>query len=147
MTTLKDRMAVAIKAGHTPSAMARAAGVDSAAVSHWIAGRTLSLKATSALGLATLTGWNAEWWASGKGPRDSATAAELPAQVAPVSDTQIDGTPAYLAELAAKLAPAQQERLVAVAELLAGPQGDQIRISFSLVERAETPTPGRAHQR
>ena len=45
------------------------------------------------------------------------------------------GTPAYIAELAAKLTPAQQERLVAVAELLASPQGDQIRFQFSLVER------------
>lgn len=54
------------------------------------------------------------------------------------------GTPAYLAELAAKMSPERQERLVAVAELLAGPQGDQIRFSFSLVERDVLPTPGRA---
>ncbi len=50
------------------------------------------------------------------------------------------GTPAYLAELAAKMTPERQERLVAVAELLAGPQGDQIRFSFSLVERDVTPS-------
>ena len=58
-----------------------------------------------------------------------------------------DGTPAYLAELAAKLPPERQERLVAVAELLAGPQGDQIRFSFSLAERAEPPTGKRVLQR
>lgn len=58
-----------------------------------------------------------------------------------------DGTPAYLAELAAKLPPERQERLVAVAELLAGPQGDKIRFSFSLAERAEPPTGKRALQR
>lgn len=59
---------------------------------------------------------------------------------------ELTGTPAYLAELAAKLSPEKQERLVAVAELLAGPQGDRIRFSFALAERAETPTPGRARQ-
>lgn len=60
-----------------------------------------------------------------------------PADAPPITP---GGTPAYLAELAAKLTPAQQERLVAVAELLASPQGDQIRFQFSLVERDESPT-------
>ena len=134
MTTLRDRMAIAIAAGHTPAAMARAAKVDSAAVSHWIAGRTMTLKAKSALGLAELTGWNAEWWASGKGPKEAA----------PQSDAAITGTPGYLAELAAKLAPHLQEKLVAYAELLAGPRGDLLQFSFSYAERVEPPKRARA---
>lgn len=144
MTTLRDRMAIAMKAGHTPAEMARAAKVQSAAVSHWIAGRSKTLKARSAVGLAELTGWNLEWWLSGKGPQQ-ATFGQ--------ADGRSTGTPAYLAELAAKLTPAQQERLVAVAELLASPQGDRIKFHFSLVEtvslpehaeHAETPSAQRA---
>lgn len=70
------------------------------------------------------------------------------AKPAPVDPSSVQsGTPAYLAELAAKMSPERQERLVAVAELLAGPQGDQIRFSFSLVEHDALPKPGRAHLR
>ena len=134
VTTLQDRMLIALKAGYTPAVMARAAGVDTAAVSHWSKGRTKSLKAKSALGLATLTGWNAEWWSSGKGPRDAAPPG------APAVDS---GTPAYMAELTAKLSPALQEKLVAFAELLASPQGDRLRFQFSIAERAELPTKAR----
>lgn len=50
------------------------------------------------------------------------------------------GTPAYMAELTAKLRPDQQERLVAFAELLAGPQGDRLRFNFYFVEHAEQPS-------
>lgn len=138
MTTLRDRMAIAIAAGHTPTAMARAAHVESAAVSHWIAGRTKTLKARSALGLAKLTGWNAEWWLSGKGPQES-TAGQV--------DAPRTGTPAYLAELAAKLSPRLQEQLVAYAELLAGPRGDLLQFQFSYAERAESPKRSRAVSR
>jgi hypothetical protein len=138
MTTLRDRMAIAIAAGHTPTAMARAADVESAAVSHWIAGRTKTLKAKSALGLAKLTGWNAEWWFSGKGPQDA-----VAGQVA----AACTGTPGYLAELAAKLPPHLQEKLVAYADLLAGPRGELLQFQFSYAERAESPTKARArHQ-
>lgn len=125
MSTLKDRMAVALAAGHTPGAMAKAAKVESAAVSHWIAGRTKTLKAKSALGLAELTGWNAEWWASGKGPKESTAGA---------ADALSTGTPAYVAELTAKLPPHLQEKLVAYADLLAGPRGHLLQFSFSYAE-------------
>jgi hypothetical protein len=129
VTSLKDRTQQAIDAGHSRADLARAAGVESAAVSHWLAERTKTLKAKSTLGLSRLTGWSAEWWATGKGPREIAAP--------PAID---GGTPAYMAELTAKLAPAQQERLVAFAELLAGPHGDRLRFSFVLAERDDQPT-------
>lgn len=66
MTTLKDRVEEAIALGYGPAELARAAGVDSAAVSHWRKERTKSLRAESALGLAELTGRSAAWWAQGK---------------------------------------------------------------------------------
>lgn len=73
-----------------------------------------------------------------------------PPSVTPAPDTPAGldkGTPGYLAELAAKMTPERQERLVAVAELLASPQGDHIRFSFSLVERDALPTPKRPAHR
>ena len=54
VSTLEDRTMQAIKAGYKPAQLARAAGVDDAAVAHWKAGRTKTLKAKSALGLAKL---------------------------------------------------------------------------------------------
>lgn len=53
---------------------------------------------------------------------------------------QWDGTPAYMAEIAAKLSPPLQEKLVAFAELLAGPRGHLLRYSFSYAEPAGAPT-------
>jgi len=67
---LKDRVQQAIDAGYTVGQLAKAAGKNSQAVSHWKSGATLTIKADSALGLARLTGWSADWWVTGKGPRE-----------------------------------------------------------------------------
>lgn len=69
MKSLKERMAEAQSCGFTIGQLAAAADKTSAAASQWASGETKSLKADSASGLAALTGWNAEWWATGKGPR------------------------------------------------------------------------------
>lgn len=66
MSTLQARVEEAVAAGYSLADLARAAGVDSAAVSHWHKGRTKSLKAESALRLAEFTGRSAAWWAQGK---------------------------------------------------------------------------------
>lgn len=47
---------------------------------------------------------------------------------------------AFLAETAAKLNPSQLERLIAAADMLAGPHGDRLTISFSIAPRVEAPT-------
>lgn len=62
MSTLQQRVAEALKAGHKKAHLARAAGVSSASVSHWVQGRTHQVSGESAVGLAKLTGWCAEWW-------------------------------------------------------------------------------------
>ncbi len=67
--------------------------------------------------------------------------------VAPAPAAVDAGTPAYLAELAAKLPPALQEKLVAFAELLASPQGERLRFSFSLAEHVESPSRARQSQK
>jgi hypothetical protein len=69
MSTLRDRAQQAVDAGYRPTDLAKAAGVTSGAVSQWLSGQTKTLKAHAALGLARLTGWPAEWWVSGRGPR------------------------------------------------------------------------------
>ena len=71
MSTLQDRALDAVAAGFKPAELARAAGVSNAAVSHWLAGRSKALKAESAIGLHRLTGWDADWWISGKGPKQT----------------------------------------------------------------------------
>lgn len=70
MFTLRKRIEAAIEAGHSKAALARAAGVTAAAVTHWTTGESMNLKAKSALGLAQLTGWSVSWWTDGKGPRE-----------------------------------------------------------------------------
>lgn len=69
MKTLKERTEFAISNGFTVGQLAKAAGCSSSAVSQWKSGGTRDLKADSALGLAKLTGWSAEWWISGKEPK------------------------------------------------------------------------------
>lgn len=69
MKTLRERTQHAIDEGFTVGDMARATGKSSSAVSQWKSGDTKELKADSAAGLEELTGWNAQWWATGKGPR------------------------------------------------------------------------------
>lgn len=62
MLTLAQRVDDALKAGYKKAALARAAGVSTAAVSHWAQGRTHQVSGKSASGLAKLTGWSADWW-------------------------------------------------------------------------------------
>jgi SOS-response transcriptional repressor LexA len=69
MKTLKQRTEEAIEAGFTVGQLSAAAGKSSSAASQWLSGGTKTLKADSAAGLASLTGWSAEWWATGKGSK------------------------------------------------------------------------------
>lgn len=69
MKTLKERADFAVASGFTVGKLAKAAGKSSSAVSQWRSGETRELKGESAIGLAKLTGWTAEWWISGKEPR------------------------------------------------------------------------------
>lgn len=71
MSSLQQRIAQAIEAGFTQADLMRATGKSSGAVSFWANGQTRDLKADSAIGLANLTGWNVQWWAEGKGPREN----------------------------------------------------------------------------
>lgn len=69
MSTLQDRVEIAIAEGFRPARLAKAAGVSSGAVSQWRSGETQALKLESAIGLSALTGWSVEWWSTGVGPR------------------------------------------------------------------------------
>lgn len=69
MKTLAQRTQEAIDAGFTVGELAAAAKKSSSAVSQWLNGTTKSIKADSAIGLEKKTGWNAEWWITGKGDR------------------------------------------------------------------------------
>lgn len=65
--TLKERVQWAEDHGFSQADMARACGITSGAVSQWKStGKTI--RGDSALALAKLTGWPAEWWLTGKGP-------------------------------------------------------------------------------
>jgi SOS-response transcriptional repressor LexA len=78
MKTLKQRMEEAVDAGFTVGQLSAAAGKSSSAASQWLSGETRTLKADSAAGLASLTGWSAEWWATGKEPRVPSNVAAAP---------------------------------------------------------------------
>lgn len=132
VSTLQDRTKQAIDAGYTLAQLARAAGTDDAAAAHWKAGRTKTLKAKSALGLAKLTGWSAQWWLDGTGPK---LGAQSPS-------TKSGSSVEYLAEVGAQLSANDLERLIAVGEMLAT-HGDQLSISLGIVPRVAAPTPER----
>ena len=130
VSTLQERTQQALDAGFKVSQLARAAEVDDAAVSHWKAGRTKSLKAKSALGLATLTGWAAQWWLDGTGPR--APRSQRPGEGS--------GSVEYLAEIGGKLSRKHLEKLIAAGEMLAT-HGEMLDISIRILTRDEEPTP------
>ena len=136
VSTLEDRTKMAIDAGHKPAQLARAAGVDDAAVAHWKAGRTKTLKAKSALGLAKLTGWSAQWWLDGTGPKMAAQAPSIK------GGSSVE----YLAEVGAQLRLEDLERFIAVAEMLAT-HGELLSISLGIVPRVASPTPERRQVR
>lgn len=73
MTELKDRIAEAMAAsGLKAHELAERVGVSEPAVSHWLSGRTKSLKAKMAQAVARTTGVRVDWLISGRGPKTEA---------------------------------------------------------------------------
>ena len=70
---LKDRIQELLDAGYKNSDLAKAAGKSRAAVTHWLNGETLEIKADTAAGLQALTGYNSVWISTGKGPKKVTT--------------------------------------------------------------------------
>ena len=66
---LKDRIQELIDVGYKQTDLAQAAGKSRAAVSHWLSGNTLEIKADTATGLQALTGYSSVWISTGKGPK------------------------------------------------------------------------------
>jgi len=76
VSTLKQRLQMALDAGFGVAELARAAGVSNSAVSQWKSGNSKAIKGDSAVGLERVTKWRAAWWINGKGPRDVQTQPE-----------------------------------------------------------------------
>lgn len=74
--TLKNRIQRLVDEGYTRAALAKASGRTAASVTHWLNGETSEIKSDSAAGLQTLTGYNAVWIATGKGPERAGEAAK-----------------------------------------------------------------------
>jgi hypothetical protein len=108
MPTLQERTKQALDAGYTNAQLATAAGVTSGAVSQWLT-TTKKLKAESVLGLARLTGWRAEWWAEGIGPRES-TRGGSPSELVTAGYTS--ETPSHFAVIRANLKEPEAELIV-----------------------------------
>lgn len=66
---LKDRIQEIIDAGFSKAAVARAAGVTPAAVTHWLSSGSKEIKGPAAAGIQVATGFSAAWVASGKLPK------------------------------------------------------------------------------
>lgn len=70
---LRDRIAEAIQgSGKSKADIARDCKVTNAAVTHWLSGDTLNLKADKALALEEATGYRAQWILSGRGTKKAA---------------------------------------------------------------------------
>lgn len=76
LMTLKDRIQEVLNAGYGKAELARAAGKTPPAVTHWLTGASKEIKSDSAAGIQALTGFNAVWIATGKGPKKVLTVQE-----------------------------------------------------------------------
>ena len=74
--TLRDRIQEVVEAGYTQAKLAKAAGKTPAAVTFWLDGSSKNIKSDSAAGIQALTGFNAVWIATGKGPKKVLTVQE-----------------------------------------------------------------------
>jgi hypothetical protein len=115
MLTLKQRTEKALEAGFTNAQLAAAAGVTSGAVSQWLT-TTQRLKAESVLGLVRLTGWRAEWWAEGKGPRQLEGSPRGSSESEPRQDRYTSETPKKIAVISANLAHPEAALLLRMVE-------------------------------
>ena len=66
---LQDRIKELLAAGFTKAALARAAGVTPASVTHWVTGDTKEIKGETAARLQMATGFSAAWIATGRGQK------------------------------------------------------------------------------
>lgn len=67
---LSDRIAEALEAsGLSKAELARATGTTGASVTHWLNGRTQTLKAETAMLIEQATGYSSRWLISGTGPK------------------------------------------------------------------------------
>lgn len=70
LDSLGERVAYVLdQSGHSPSSAARIIGCERAAISQWIHGPTENIKNAFLFALADLTGFEARWIATGKGPK------------------------------------------------------------------------------
>ena len=75
---LKERIEEIMAAGFSPSQLARAAGKTPSTVTHWTSGATKTIKADSAAGIESLTGFSAVWIATGRGSKRAGNVAPGP---------------------------------------------------------------------
>lgn len=68
MSTLQERIRKVLASGFSQADLARITGKSTAAVTFWANGKTLELKADTALDLEEGTGFRARWLTSGRGP-------------------------------------------------------------------------------
>ena len=96
---LKDRIKTAMEeAGLTPAELARRTNYTEATVSHWLSGRTKTLKGASATKLSKVTGFNEKWLIEGRGERKGAARAPMG------GSTPENNTRARYSDLAERLA-------------------------------------------
>lgn len=124
--------------------MRKALGITSQAAYNW---KHRGISEVIAMRAQRVFGASATWLIDGVGAPVVAgwtppTAdSDLPAPPEPAPATSADV--AYVAEAAAKLSPDRMRRLIAAVDMLSGPHGDQIAITFSIAPRDGEPTPSR----
>jgi transcriptional regulator with XRE-family HTH domain len=88
---LKDRIREAMEGAKLrPLQLAHACGVSSGAVTHWLDGRTKSLKAETAENIQAATGYSASWIVNGSGPKLMHEASEKPLPQSGLSPSAIE---------------------------------------------------------
>lgn len=137
MSTLAQRLAQALdaKMKRDPSAsqaeLARYCGAKGPSVSDWFTGETKTLKAQSLVLAAEYLEVRPRWLLDGRGPMADGDLQAPPARPALSPNAE------YLAGVLDKLTERQQEQIIAVADMMAGPYGHMVKLSLSIVE----PTP------
>ena len=138
MPTLTERLQeVMTEKGWSYPDLVRHSGESRSVVSQWLGKATKTIKSIgkmeAAERLEKASGFAALWIAKGIGDKKITPAPPLPDELE-AGQAYPDRTIPMIVEMLEKMSPRQQEQLLSVANLLSGPLGDRLAISFSVAD-------------
>lgn len=140
VTTIADRLREARnELGLSQDDVARLAGVSPGTIGNIENGTRLNPR--SLLEIAAAVRVKPEWLKSGKPPKQATTGPSGQPAPAAAAAPALSGDVAYVTEKAAQLDARRMQQLLAAVDMLSGPHGDRITLTFSIAPHDAAPTP------